>query len=160
MGEEELNQQSEEQESALQQTEETGLVKRLRNELEEQIKINKQIQREIEKLREYSSVSSLEEIQQRLENLEFENFLLSEYPDLKEEKDKIKEFRKINESWEDAVLRYLGKKAIEQQASSPQGFSLRSQQISTNLGEVDYSKLPLEELKKKAEEEFRKMMGG
>ncbi len=167
MGEEETLQPQEEQqqEEEIKQEqkpeEETSLVKTLRKKLEETIKERNLLLKQLEEMKAVGTIANIDEITEKLkkvEKLEFENNLVKKYPFLAEEAENIWKMRKEDESLDDVVARYLGKKALENQTSQT-GYSLGSRPISPNLQEPDLMKLPPEERRKKAEELFKQIYG-
>ncbi|MFZ8804564.1 MAG: hypothetical protein ACO2PO_16500 [Candidatus Calescibacterium sp.] len=144
MGEEQLQQQEpvqqepaqegSVQEEALlevqQQADEGPVVKVLRQKLEQEIKTRKKLEEELAKTREFLNVSDVGELMKKIERLELENLVAKKYPELSEEIEEIMRFKREGESIEDAILRYIGKKSVENRQSQV-GFSLGSSKLSS-----------------------------
>lgn len=144
MGEEQLQQQepiqqepvqeSSVQEEAVlevqQQADEGSAVKVLRQKLEQEIKARKKLEEELAKTRELLNVSDVGELMKKIEKLELENLIAKKYPELSEEIENIMQFRREGEPVEDAILRYIGKKSVENRQSQV-GFSLGSSRLSS-----------------------------
>jgi hypothetical protein len=138
MGEEQIQQEEQIQEEQVQEetklAEESPAIKILRQKLEQEIKTRKQLEEELAKTRELLSVSDIGSLMQKVERLELENIIAKKYPELSDEVESIMQFRRIGESIEDAILRYIGKKTIESKPSQT-GFSLGSNKLTSNPSE-------------------------
>jgi hypothetical protein len=154
MGEEQIQQEEQVQEEQVQekpkQTEEGPAVKILRQKLEQEIKTRKQLEEELAKARELLNVSDIGSLMQKVERLELENIIAKKYPELSDEIENILQFRRTGETIEDTILRYIGKKTIENKPSQT-GFSLGSNKLTSNPSEPkgDLSKEEAEQLFKK-----------
>jgi hypothetical protein len=145
MGEEQIQNEELVQEEKVQeepkQTEEGPAVKFLRQKIEQEIKLRKQeeetrkqLEEELAKARELLSVSDIGSLMQKVERLELENIVAKKYPELSDEIEDIMQFRKAGETIEDTILRYIGKKTIENKPSQT-GFSLGSNKLTSNPSE-------------------------
>ena len=134
MGEEQIQQEEQIQEEQVQEEaklkEESPAVKVLRQKLEQEIKTRKQLEEELEKAKELLSVSDIGSLMQKVERLELENMVAKKYPELSDEIENILQFRRIGETIEDTILRYIGKKTIENKPSQT-GFSLGSSKLTS-----------------------------
>lgn len=158
MGDEQIQQPEEQQE----QEEESYLIKHLRQKLEEKSKKEKELKQEVENLKQFLKIANIDELLdkvKKIDKLEFELALQKKFPDLTNEAEKIWETKKENENLEDVVARYLGKKQLENLTQQNVGFSFGSEKnYSTPIQETsieDLEKLPLEQLRKLAQEEFK-----
>ncbi|GIW67882.1 MAG: hypothetical protein KatS3mg096_750 [Candidatus Parcubacteria bacterium] len=167
MGEEQLQNQSDlqEQQTPVSQGEEkvedVGVVKVLRNKLEDEIKRRKELEQKLKSLEEVGTIANIEEISEKLkeiDKLKFENQIAKKFPYLVDEVENIWQMKKQDESIEDAVARYIGKKQLETQ-SQLTGYSVGSKSISPNLQEPDITQLPKEEQEKKARQIFEELYG-
>jgi hypothetical protein len=153
---EELVQEEKVQEEKVQeepkQTEEGPAVKVLRQKLEQEIKTRKQLEEELAKARELLSVSDIGSLMQKVERLELENIVAKKYPELSDEIENIVQFRRAGETIEDTILRYIGKKTIENKPSQT-GFSLGSNKLTSNPSEPKGEALT----KEKAEQLFKQL---
>jgi hypothetical protein len=154
MGEEQIKQEEqvkeEENQEEIKQIEEGPAVKALRQKLVQEIKTRKQLEEELEKAKELLSVSDIGSLMQKVERLELENIVAKKYPELSDEIENIMQFRRDGESIEDVILRYIGKKTIENKPSQT-GFSLGSNKLTSNPSEPkgDLTKEQAEQLFKK-----------
>jgi hypothetical protein len=154
MGEEQIQQEEQVQEEQVQeepkQIEEGPAVKILRQKLEQEIKTRKQLEEELEKTRELLSVSDIGSLMQKVERLELETIVAKKYPELSDEIENILQFRRTGETIEDTILRYIGKKTIENKQSQT-GFSLGSNKLTSVPSEPkgDLTKEEAEQLFKK-----------
>jgi hypothetical protein len=156
MGEEQIQPEEQVQEEQVQeepkQTEEGPAVKVLRQKLEQEIKARKQLEEELAKARELLNVSDIGGLMQKVERLELENIVAKKYPELSDEIENIMQFRRTGETIEDTILRYIGKKTIENK-SSQIGFSLGSNKLTSPPSEPKGEALTKEE----AEQIFKKL---
>jgi hypothetical protein len=109
---------------------ESPVIQVLRRKLKEEEEKRKYLEEELAKARELLNVSDIGSLMQKVERLELENLVAKKYPELSDEIENIMQFRKEGESIEDAILRYIGKKTIENK-SSQVGFSLGSNRLSS-----------------------------
>jgi hypothetical protein len=119
---------------AQQQADESSVVKVLRQKLEQEIKTRKKLEEELAKTRELLNVSDVGELMRKIERLELENLVAKKYPELSEEIEEIVQFKREGETIEDAILRYIGKKSVENRQSQV-GFSLGSNKLTSNPSE-------------------------
>jgi hypothetical protein len=134
MGEEQIQKEELVQEEQVQeepkQIEEGPAVKVLRQKLEQEIKTRKQLEEELAKARELLNVSDIGSLMSKVERLELENIVSRKYPELSDEIENIAQFRRTGEEIEDTILRYIGKKTIENKPSQT-GFSLGSNKLTS-----------------------------
>lgn len=156
MGEEQLQQEEPIQEESVsrepQQVEEGPAVKVLRQKLEQEIHARKQLEEELKKAKELLSVSDIGNLMSKIERLELENLVTKKYPELSDEIENIMQFRREGEPIEDAILRYIGKKTIENKPSQV-GFSLGSSKLTSTSSEPKGEALT----KEQAEQLFKKL---
>jgi len=156
MGEEQLQQEEPIQEESVsrepQQVEEGPAVKVLRQKLEQEIHARKQLEEELKKAKELLSVSDIGNLMSKIERLELENLVTKKYPELSDEIENIMQFRREGEPIEDAILRYIGKKTIENKPSQV-GFSLGSSKLTSTPSEPKGEALT----KEQAEQLFKKL---
>jgi len=149
--EENRNQEEDLEKENKEEKESGSAVKILRQKLEQEIKEKKKIAEEFAKTKEILSISDIGSIISKVERLELENIIAKKYPDLLEEVEDIVKFKKSDETIEDTILRYIGKKTIEK-SSSQTGFSLGSSKLKSAPSES--SSEPID--REKAEEIFNK----
>jgi hypothetical protein len=156
MGDEQLQQEEPIQEESVsgepQQIEEGPAVKVLRQKLEQEIKARKQLEEELAKAKELLSVSDVGSLMSKIERLELENLVTKKYPELSDEIENIMQFRREGEPIEDAILRYIGKKTVENKPSQV-GFSLGSSKLTSAPSEPKGEKLS----KEQAEQLFKQL---
>jgi hypothetical protein len=156
MGEEQIKSEELVQEEQVQeepkQTEEGPAVKILRQKLEQEIKTKKQLEEELAKARELLNVSDIGSLMSKVERLELENIVTKKYPELSDEIENISQFRRTGETIEDTILRYIGKKTIENKPSQT-GFSLGSNKLTSAPSEPKGEAMT----KEQAEQVFKKL---
>jgi hypothetical protein len=139
--------------------EEGPVVKVLRQKLEQEIRARKQeeekrkqLEEELAKARELLNVSDIGSLMQKVERLELENIVAKKYPELSDEIENILQFRRAGETIEDTILRYIGKKTIENRPSQI-GFSLGSNKLTSAPSEPKGEALT----KEQAEQLFKQL---
>jgi hypothetical protein len=155
MGEEQIQNEElvqEQVQEETKQTEEGSAVKVLRQKLEQEIKTRKQLEEELAKARELLNVSDIGSLMQKVERLELENMVAKKYPELSDEIENIYQFRRAGETIEDTILRYIGKKTIENRPSQT-GFSLGSSKLTSAPSEPKGEALT----KEQAEQLFKQL---
>jgi len=162
MGEEQIQSEELVQEEQVQEEtkqEDGPAVKVLRQNLEQEIKTRKQLEEtkkqleeELAKARELLNVSDIGSLMSKVERLELENVIAKKYPELSDEIEDIAQFKRPGETTEDTILRYIGKKTIENKPSQT-GFSLGSNKLTFNPSEPKGEEMT----KEQAEEIFKKL---
>jgi hypothetical protein len=156
MGDEQIQQQEPVQEEQVleeqKQSEDGSVVKVLRQKLEQEIELRKKLEEELAKTKELLNVSDIGSLISKIERLELENLVAKKYPELSDETENIMQFRKEGEPIEDAILRYIGKKTIENKPSQA-GFSLGSNKLTSVPSEPQGRNLT----KEKAEQLFKQL---
>ena len=155
MGEEQIQSEELVQEEQVQEEtkqEDGPAVKVLRQKLEQEIKTKKQLEEELAKARELLNVSDIGSLMSKVERLELENVIAKKYPELSDEIEDIAQFKRPGETTEDTILRYIGKKTIENKPSQT-GFSLGSNKLTFNPSEPKGEEMT----KEQAEEIFKKL---
>ncbi len=138
---------------------ESNVIKLLRKKYEDSLKRLKELEEENKHLKTVSRIANIDELALKVDKLDFENTILKKFPHLANEIDDIWNLRKQGEPIEDTVSRYIGKKILENETNQNiSGFSLGSKTISPSL-EEDLSSLPMDQLEKRAREEFKKIYG-
>jgi hypothetical protein len=117
-----------------QQADEGPAVKVLRQKLEQEIRARKRLEEELSRTRELLNVSDVGELMKKIERLELENLVAKKYPELSDEIENIMQLRREGEPIEDAILRYIGKKSVENRQSQV-GFSLGSSKLGSSPSE-------------------------
>jgi hypothetical protein len=154
MGEEQIQneelEKEETEETPPQEEKESAVINVLRRKIREEEEKRKQLEEELAKAKELLSVSDVGSLISKVERLELENIVAKKYPELSDEIENIAQFRKTGETIEDAILRYIGKKTIENKPSQT-GFSLGSNKLTSAPSEPkgDLTKEQAEQLFKK-----------
>jgi len=147
--------QPEETEQKKQEEPQGNAVKVLRKKLEDVLKEKKVLEEKLQKIDQLESVANIDEIAKKIDKLEFKTTIYERFPKLANEVDEVWKSRKIGESFEDTIARYVGKKAL---SNSQEGFSLGTRSVNVSP-ETDISKLPPEQREQKAREMFKQAYG-